>query len=136
MKRETSNNSIYLAKDETLAKEGDFCTSMFWLKQGRLAISHKINEETTEHIRFIRPGQLVGEISFIDQQPRTATIVAVEASLVIELEYSSFKKMIAEQEPWIKALIETLAGRVRTDTLMLKDKERCPHCYKLIASKP
>jgi len=136
MTNESEENCVYLNKDEILAQEGDLCTTMYWLKHGKLEVFHNVDQETQEHIRYIRPGQLVGEIAFIDQLPRTATIKAVEHSLVVALEYHIFKDMMDRQEPWIKAIIETLAHRVRSDTLMLKNKDRCPHCFKRLTTKP
>ena len=66
-----------------------------------------------------RPGRLVGELSIIDGQPRSATVVAVRGAAVSFLSRADFEAC-AEKHPEVyKLLVKILAQRLReTDSVV------------------
>jgi CRP/FNR family transcriptional regulator, cyclic AMP receptor protein len=105
-------NAKSLAPGDVLVKEGDESTSMYWLQTGSLVVTKTVDGKKVTIDKIIA-GQLVGEISFIDQKPRSATVSALEQSELIEIPRETFEKVFASQPAWFNALFRTLAERLR-----------------------
>jgi len=69
---------------ETLCREGDIGRALFILEFGRVEICRRGAYSKTgtaaepRRIAVLKGGDYFGEISLIDEQPRTATVVAIE----------------------------------------------------------
>jgi len=64
------------------------------------------------------PGSVVGELSFLDGRPRSATVVALGDAVVLRLTYESFETLSARHPNLARSMLFDLgriaAGRVRT----------------------
>ncbi|MBN94791.1 MAG: hypothetical protein CL928_12090, partial [Deltaproteobacteria bacterium] len=58
--------------------------------EGRVAVMKEDVDEGQQHLVTFDPGSVFGEVSLIDGQPRSASVVAVEDSLVIVLTRAAF----------------------------------------------
>lgn len=73
-----------LFKGEVLFRQGDYGDAMVLVAQG--AFSVRVSQASVEsEIRTVRAGETLGEMSCIDPAPRSATLVAIEPSVVAEL---------------------------------------------------
>ena len=64
-------------------------------------------------VRELGPGEIVGELALIDDQPRSATVEAVTDAEVLEITGGQFR-LVLDQVPAIRLkLLATLASRVR-----------------------
>jgi len=106
------SNEFGLAKGDALVREGAFSNSLFLLKEGTLEIKkrHGGKEISLGHIQA---GELVGEISFLTQEPRSATIVAATNCVIVEIPSEVFNKILKGLPPWFQSLIKNLALRLR-----------------------
>jgi CRP-like cAMP-binding protein len=59
------------------------------------------------------PGEIVGELSLLDQQPRIATVKAITALRVLAFSHEDFAKLVATVPELSHALLSVLAKRVR-----------------------
>jgi CRP/FNR family transcriptional regulator, cyclic AMP receptor protein len=64
-------------------------------------------------IRTLGPGDYFGEISMIDGQPRSATVVASEPMRVLAIPHQDFEQVIDEDPGFARHLLKTLCGRLR-----------------------
>ena len=64
-------------------------------------------------VAMIHSGELVGEMSFIDQQPRSATVRAVTDCKLFQIPLKTVEEVLKTQPAWFEAFIKTLAGRIR-----------------------
>lgn len=103
---------MILKPGDILIKEGETSNQLFWLMQGQLEVVKKISGMKVE-VNKIEPGELVGELSFLDQKPRSATVRAVTECQLVVLEYSEFQEMLAAQPKWMKKILVTLTGKIR-----------------------
>jgi CRP-like cAMP-binding protein len=103
---------MYLKKGDVLIREGEESKELYWLLKGKLVVSKKLKGHDMT-VNTILEGQLVGELSFIDQKVRSATVTAMEDCQVMVLDYDEFKSIIKEQPKWIQKLLTTLSGKVR-----------------------
>lgn len=105
---------IELKKDQVLMKEGDTSDVLYQLVSGELAV-YKYDQLGKVHnsIGFIQPGEMVGEMSFLDNLPRSATIKANSDCVLQMMNRSDFDKVFKSQDIFIQNLVHTLSERLR-----------------------
>ena len=69
----------------TVVAEGEPGRSMFIVKSGRLAVSKRGNSESVIPISVLGPGDFFGEMTLIEMQNRSATVVAETPTALYEL---------------------------------------------------
>ena len=71
------------------------------------------------------PGELVGEMAFLDNRPRSATVRAVEPTLLLEFREASLREALAAQPELLYRTVATLSVRLReSDQQMIADLRR------------
>ena len=65
-------------------------------------------------LRDIRDGEFFGELAAIDQQPRSAGILAITDTLVARMPANVFLRMVHEQPDVCDQVLRTLVGQIRT----------------------
>lgn len=103
---------MFISAGETLLEEGEGSNQLYWVMEGRFKVTTKVRNVRVE-VNQLGPGDLIGEIAFIDQKPRSATVTALTDAQVIRLEYDEFKEMLEESPKWLRKIVHTLAGKVR-----------------------
>jgi CRP-like cAMP-binding protein len=113
--------------------EGDGGDFMLILVEGRVEVRKQDRWNTQQLIAVVEPGRVLGEMSMIDGEPRFATCVAVQPTLVAVLDRESLARIIVEQ-PLLGAkilmeLVLMLSQRLRvtSDRLMQLLDEQGPH---------
>lgn len=69
----------------TVVAEGEPGRSMFIVKSGRLAVSKQANSGSIVPISVLEPGDFFGEMTLIEMQNRSATVVAESPTMLYEL---------------------------------------------------
>lgn len=69
----------------TVVAEGEPGRSMFIVKSGRLAVSKRANSGSAIPISVLEPGDFFGEMTLIEMQNRSATVVAESPTVLYEL---------------------------------------------------
>jgi CRP-like cAMP-binding protein len=69
----------------TVVAEGEPGRSMFIVKSGRLAVSKRANAGSVIPISALGPGDFFGEMTLIEMQNRSATVVAESPTVLYEL---------------------------------------------------
>ncbi|MEH2489483.1 cyclic nucleotide-binding domain-containing protein [Bradyrhizobium sp. AZCC 2230] len=69
----------------TVVAEGEPGRSMFIVKSGRLAVSKRADSGSVIPISTLRPGDFFGEMTLIEMQNRSATVVAESQTVLYEL---------------------------------------------------
>jgi CRP-like cAMP-binding protein len=91
-----------------IIKEGTSGSSVFLIVEGKCEVRRNNNR-----IREIGPGDFFGEISILDPAPRTATVRAVENSVLLVLEGYDFRTALKSSKEMSAKLIVVLAERLR-----------------------
>lgn len=108
-----------LAPNEYLIRENEESSEMFLLQSGTLAVL-KRQGDVEKQIGTIYSGELVGEMSFLDRSPRSASVRAMtEAELVI-IPIVKFEQYFTQQPAWYKALVNTLLERLRKANVKIR----------------
>lgn len=66
-----------------------------------------------KRLATLGPGDVVGELSLIDGQPRSATVRALTDLQVLEIDGRDLKKLMHKAPSVVRKLMESLAGRLR-----------------------
>jgi CRP/FNR family transcriptional regulator, cyclic AMP receptor protein len=69
----------------TVVAEGEPGRSLFIVKSGRLAVSKRANAGSIIPISVLEPGDFFGEMTLIEMQNRSATVVAERPTVLYEL---------------------------------------------------
>ncbi len=67
------------------------------------------------------PKECVGEMSLLDAEPRSASVVAAQPTLCLRLDREPFYELLAEHPELARGLISVLSRRLRT---MLQEQRR------------
>lgn len=94
---------------EIIFKEGDSGNSAYLIEEGSVEVSVSSTQQTR-----IGKGELFGEIALIDQQPRTATVRAVENTVLIPIPRQLVKELLEKTDPVVRHLLLTILERYRS----------------------
>lgn len=123
---ENENHSEYklhfLAAGEVLFKEGDKAQSVFIVKRG-LMQAHAMQGEQITVLGDISPGEFVGEMAHINNENRSATVVALEDCELIEIPMGTIDMVLFSKPAWAQALVKTLSRRLKRTNEVLLGKE-------------
>jgi CRP-like cAMP-binding protein len=100
-----------------IIREGEGGDFMLMVVEGKVDVNKRDRWNTPQFIAQVEPGRTLGEMSMIDGEPRFATCVAVEATLIAVLDRESLARIIVE-EPLLGAkllmeLVLMLSQRLR-----------------------
>lgn len=118
-------NTKRILKDEILISEGGKNHDMFWVVSGQLSVQ-KVNTTTGEQVEIgqVQAGELVGEMSFLDNLPRSASVKAHTDCEVLVIPQHSFISLLEAQPKWFRSIMQTLSKRLRdANTQITKLKE-------------
>lgn len=110
---------VKLEPNQILLKEGEHSSSMYWVQAGQLVVTKKRGTEDVI-LGHIYSGELVGEISFLDQEARSATVKAVTECDLIQIPQETIDGIFKTQPKWLEILVKTLAERLRKANARIK----------------
>ncbi len=96
-----------LRRHQVLFREGEHGDSLAVVTKGRLAVRRRVPDGHVD-VGVVYPGEVVGEMSCVDPQPRNASVVATVESEVLTLSRNAFNAM-ADQS---KTLAVALRGAI------------------------
>lgn len=103
---------VRLEENQILMKEGDLSHSMYWVQKGELMVTKKDGDKDIV-LGYLKSGELVGELSFLDESPRSATVKAVTECELIQIPQRTIDEIFKSQPQWVELLVKTLAERLR-----------------------
>jgi CRP-like cAMP-binding protein len=106
-----SNNIRTFAKSEQIAVEGEKSNGWYILLEGKIGV-FKHNKQIAE---FNKRGVVFGELGFILNTPRTATLIALEETKAVCF-FISLNQLIADHPQVTKNILINLAERLAKTT--------------------
>lgn len=102
-----------LKRATTLFTEGDTSDRVVIIESGRIKISY-FTEDGREVVLAVRgPGELLGEFSAIDGEPRSATATALDDAEVLVIGAEDFRSFVRDRSSSAFALLELVVARLR-----------------------
>lgn len=113
----------HLNDGDVIVREGGTIEALFITLGGRFRVTLRDGHEVAR----LSAGDVVGEISFVDRAPPTATVSAVGEAVVLVLPQSALQRHLAEDDAFAArfyhALAISLADRLRSATRQLEQDE-------------
>ena len=104
---------------QIIFNKGDKGDSLYIIKKGRVKVSIASPKGEEAVLVTLGAGEIVGELSFIDGRRRSATVQAVEKTLVICLLREDFLELMRLRFDLVLKVMEVLTQRLRdTDRLL------------------
>lgn len=102
----------FLSPGEQLIKAGEKADNVYLVKKGELAATLTKDQEKV-FLGKIVSGEFVGEMAYINGEPRSADVHAVEASELIVIPVDVLDQVLFTKPAWSKALMKTLTKRLK-----------------------
>lgn len=97
-----------------LTREGQDGGVMFVIAEGTAeVVSNLSGSGRRKVLGRLWPGDVVGELSLIDGQARSASVVATSDVVLLELAADDFARLLHRSPKFVKALLRALSIRVR-----------------------
>jgi len=91
-------------------EEGDF---FFTILEGRIKVTILGDDGREVILSMLGPGDFFGEMALLDNEPRSATAIAVEESELLSLHRGDFQSVLNDNRSITTALIRVLSARLR-----------------------
>ena len=113
---------------ELLFREGDPGEEMFLVRSGTIVVSKHVTGRVEQVLLRIGPGDFFGEMSLFDKLPRSATIQAETASVLMTLDRANLERFI-ESNPraasaFFYELVKVFIARLRNTTDLVAEVTR------------
>lgn len=110
---------------EILFREASYGDRLYIIVDGEVAIRKReeTGDESTE-LALRRKGDIFGEMSLLDEEPRFATARATQPTSVLELSKSGFVTMLKDHPLIAYQIMRTLSSRLRQSDLHMVDQLR------------
>lgn len=105
-----------LERGQLLVAQGDPSDALFVVLHGALAV-RRVGEPAP--LTVLRAGEIVGEIGFFANVPRTADVIAIRDTSVLTLTRDAYHKLAEHGPALVEALLAALARRFADQTARL-----------------
>lgn len=103
---------ISMKKGQVLLHAGQSNRNIYLILSGELAVFLEYPEG--EPVAILSQGEIVGELSVIDDRPTTAYVVAAENAQVLEVDETAFWRMISVSHAFACNMLLLLSARMRS----------------------
>jgi D-lactate dehydrogenase len=112
---------IELGPGEVLCQEGEMGGSMFIVESGSIRVLKRGNAGTPVEIAVLGRGEVAGIMSLFGDDSRSATMRAVESTILWEMRSSEFQELLSRNPLISKAMIDILSRYVRENNRTIAD---------------
>ena len=98
----------WLAAGEVIFRKGDPGDSLYVIGEGRVSVHDGVRT-----IRELSQSEFFGELSLLDSEPRSASVTALDRTLVFRLAQESFYALVSEQPVIAHAINRELCRKIR-----------------------
>ena len=110
-----------VAKGTVIFNKGDPGSSMMAVLSGRIRASNVSMEGKEVTLNVFGPGEIFGEIALLDGKPRSASVTALEDSLLMVVERHRFMPFALQHDTLMERLLIVLCDRLRRTSTALEE---------------
>jgi CRP/FNR family transcriptional regulator, cyclic AMP receptor protein len=97
---------------EVIVRENDFGETAYVIGQGQVEVTKELDGQRV-HLAYLGVGETFGEMGMIDEKPRSATVTAVTATVVNEIQREEFFNSLQTDPKVALTLLKILFERLR-----------------------
>jgi CRP-like cAMP-binding protein len=109
--------SVHLPKGEYLLRQGELGESMYFVIGGSLGVTIENPDGSVITVDELMPGMYVGEMALLTNQPRSATVNALEDTELVELSKADFDRVAQENPELVEQLTRAILPRLHRKQL-------------------
>lgn len=96
-----------------VVNEGDEAHGMFIVDTGALKVF--VTEENGKEVTLslLGPEDYFGELALLDEAPRSASVITVEKTTLLQISRADFNEVIAANPACMQIIMRNLVGRIR-----------------------
>lgn len=102
-------------KGDVIFQDGNSGQSMFIILEGQVEISKMLGDQKTV-LAKLGAGSIFGEMAILDNQPRSATAIAITNGVVLKISREMFRNRLEEVPKWLQTFFGILVERLRIAT--------------------
>ena len=114
-------NAIKLKPGQVLFEKGDPGDSVYIVKTGKLKVVSKDTDGNEVILNQVGEGAIIGEMSLLDQGTRSAGIIAVTETVLLELSQNDFMQVLCTQPQMGVEISRGLIQRLRFATTYIEN---------------
>jgi len=107
---------------ERIFSAGDRGETLYVIRSGKVRLELTTNEGECLLLDRVGPGEVLGEISFLDAGPRTASAIAEEDAELLEFERGQLLMFVQRHPHAALDLLGVMANRIRSSDLLLRTR--------------
>jgi len=105
------NFSRTYPKDTMIFSESQPGQELYIIQKGSVKIS-KIVNDNEQLLALLKPGDIFGEMSLLENKPRSASAIAHDETVLMAVNNTNFNRMVASQPQIISKLTQLLSERI------------------------
>ena len=119
---------------EVIIKENDMGETAYVIERGRVEVTKQLDGERV-HLGYVGAGETFGEMSMIDDKPRSATVTAVEETVAREIHRDEFFDSLQTDPEISISILKILFERLRESHVkILQLQQAAPDAFKRISN--
>lgn len=134
---------LKLKKDELLFVADQLENDLYIIKKGKVMVFVQKGSQIIP-VAYLDEGEYIGELSFFDEEPRSASILCMEDSEFLKIPTEEMNKHCPN---WLKIIGQQLTGKIREGDELIRSKgirkknvegikplsiAEQTHCFKLV----
>src|SRR5512145_1585128 len=108
---------------EIIIQENDLGETAYVITQGQVEVTKALQGQKV-HLAYLEAGETFGEMSMIDEKPRSATVTAVTETLVSEIRRDDFFESFQTDPKVALQLLKVLFERLREADARILDLQK------------
>jgi CRP-like cAMP-binding protein len=120
---------------EVIVQENDLGETAYLIGQGRVEVTKELDGRNV-HLAYLDVGEIFGEMSMIDEKPRSATVTAVTETVVSELHRDDFFDSFQTQPEVALKLLKILFERLREAGAMILQLQKAGTQHGVVMKEP
>lgn len=105
-------------KGEIICVAGEQNSDLFIIHSGKLLVFVTDGTKVTP-LAYLNAGEYLGELSFFDGQPRSAHVISVEESTLIQIPVSEIDKQFPR---WLQTIAHSITKKLRYSSDLIRQK--------------
>lgn len=101
----------HLASGDVLCRQNDEASSMYLIVSGRLRFEVVGKDGAQNHVGDAGPGETLGEFALITSSTRSATVLAIRESTIVEMTQTLFKELTQDYPELIPSITKIIVKR-------------------------
>jgi CRP-like cAMP-binding protein len=120
---------------EVIIRENDFGETAYVIGQGQVEVTKELDGQNV-HLAYIGVGETFGEMSMIDEKPRSATVTAVAPTVVSEIRRDEFFNSLQTDPKVAITLLRILFERLREADAKILQLQKADPQHLPVSNEP